>query len=391
MLDFDDDPTLADLLPDEQRQRLQRALSVLTGQQLTLTASDEHPDSGGRPIEFNLNTLAWLNGPLTPDQQQAAADLVQQILWYSARYQLAANLHRDTTEASFAELQQQNEALKASEARYRTLSEELQQRVEDQVRTIQQAQQELYANARTRSIGHLAAGVAHEINNPIGFIKSNLKVAADYLNELDDILASNESTATTSRELLTDFRDLIDESLDGARRIARIVADLKTFSSIDQSGQDLCNVNELLKAAIHLLESSHSQRRLTFDTRLEQIPDLPGYPARLSEALFNILDNAARAVGDEGTIHIRTRPTPKGVMIVIQDDGEGMDDETRDHAFDPFFTTRPVGEGTGLGLSVTRDTIRAHRGRITMESRQAAGTRVTILLPTTHPSRPATG
>lgn len=379
MLNFEDDPKLGDLLSGDQIERLARTLGALCQARIELHTE---PQPQALPIEFNLETVAWLSGSAEPASLRAATELVSFVLYFVARYQLAANLHHDTTESSFAELQRQNEALKASEARYRALSDSLQETVNQQVHTIQQAQQELYENARTRSIGHLAAGVAHEINNPIGFIKSNLQVAGDYLEELAEKLPEDDATL----ELLADFRDLLKESTDGSRRIASIVTDLKTFSSIDHAEYTLCNINELLEAASHLLQTSHTESRLTIDTRYGQVPDIYGNPARLSEAFYNLLDNAARAIGSDGRVIIKTLVHDDSVGIIIQDNGCGIAESAQGHVFDPFFTTRPVGSGTGLGLTVVRDTVRAHKGRIKLKSRQEAGTRVTILLPTRPPS-----
>lgn len=376
MRSFDDDPTLAELLTDAQQTRLEQLLGRICGGPVRLR---DEGGEGARPVEFNLETLAWLGGDANAEALAASAELISFVLFFVAKYRLAATLHIDTTEASFAELQRQNDALKASEARYRELSATLQQRVDEQVQTIQQAQQELYENARTRSVGHLAAGVAHEINNPIGFIKSNLKVAADYLTELAGKLPADPETTA----LMEDFHSLIAESGDGAGRIATIVADLKTFASIDQAEHTLCNINDLLSAAIHMLNTSHG-RPLNIDTRLGELPPLQGHPARLSETFFNILDNAARALGDDGTIIVRSAVNASGeLIIIIQDNGEGIADTVKPQVFDPFFTTRAVGSGTGLGLTVARDTIRAHQGRIRIDSREAVGTRVTIQLPGT--------
>ncbi|MBC7183321.1 MAG: hypothetical protein H5U30_07085 [Marinobacter sp.] len=232
MRNFEDDPTLADLLTEEQQQRLSGLISNLCQTPVSLSGKADEP---AVPLEFNLETIGWLSGGGSDQERQAAANLASFIMLFVAKYRLAANLHHDTTEASYAELQRQNEALKASEARYRELSDQLQEKVEEQVGVIRQAQLDLYESSRMRSVGQLAAGVAHEINNPIGFIASNLRVARDYVEEISGLLPDNEG----NREMLQDFRDLVDESVDGTKRIASIVADLKTFSSIDHA--DYCS------------------------------------------------------------------------------------------------------------------------------------------------------
>lgn len=367
MLSFEEDPRLQDLLPAERLQKLLMLLGELCGAPLSL--SEEHlPD--GEPLEYNLETIAWLRGT----HQQPAARLFEFVLHYVGKYRLAANLHHDTTEASFAELQRQNEALQASEARYRELAEQLQQRVEAQVAVIEQAQQQLYESARLRSVGQLAAGVAHEINNPIGFISSNLRVAGEYLQELATTLP--EDSARTA--LLADFRDLLDESVSGAQRIAAIVADLKTFSNIDQADFVPCDLNALLQTSCHLLQAEYDQA-LQIDLRLAPLPSLAGFPARLSQAFYNVLDNAARAIGADGRLRIISRQSEEGGLeVLIEDNGCGMSEETLERIFDPFYTTRTVGAGTGLGLTVTREIMLAHQGEVRVQSRQGRGTRVTL-------------
>lgn len=377
MRNFEDDPTLADLLTGEQQQRLSGLISNLCQAPVTLSEKAGEPSV---PLEFNLETIGWLSGGGSDQERQAAADLASFIMLFVAKYRLAANLHHDTTEASYAELQRQNEALKASEARYRELSDQLQEKVEEQVGVIRQAQLDLYESSRMRSVGQLAAGVAHEINNPIGFIASNLRVARDYVEEISGLLPDSDD----NREMLQDFRDLVDESVDGTRRIASIVADLKTFSSIDQADYSPCDINDLLKSALHLLQTEYDNQ-LEVIERLSDLPPVAAHPGRLSQTFYNILDNAALAIRDKqennGRIRIRTEATSDSLTIEIQDNGCGIPEATQEQVFDAFYTDRPVGSGTGLGLTVARDTIRAHGGTIRIDSREGQGTRVTITLP----------
>jgi signal transduction histidine kinase len=378
MRTFEDDPSLDDLLSPEQRERLERLLSDLCTEPVRLS---EQRSEGSLPVEFNLETIGWLSGG-SGNERQAAANLIGFIMMFVAKYRLAANLHHDTTEASYAELQRQNEALKASEARYRELSEQLQDKVDEQVRVIQKNQQELFESARLRSVGQLAAGVAHEINNPIGFISSNLRVARDYLEDLREMVPASP----TNRELLDDFRDLLTESMDGTTRVAGIVSDLKTFSSIDQADYSLCDINELLKSAVHLVQTEY-HHSLEITERLGELPAVTGHPSRLSQTFFNVLDNAAQALRDadqepaQGRILVQSRLEGNTIQVLIQDNGCGIPATDRARVFDAFFTTRPVGSGTGLGLTVARDTLRAHKGNVQIDSRPGTGTRVTLTIP----------
>ncbi|MDX1553313.1 MAG: histidine kinase dimerization/phospho-acceptor domain-containing protein, partial [Marinobacter sp.] len=288
MRNFEDDPALDDLLSADQLQRLNRMLSALCREPVEI---GRDRTEGALALEFNLETVGWLSGGSSEQERLAAADLVSFLMMFIAKYRLAANLHHDTTEASYAELQKQNEALKASEARYRALSDQLQERVDEQVTVIKQAQMDLYESARLRSVGQLAAGVAHEINNPIGFISSNLKVAGEYVKDLRELVPDTGQ----NRELLDDFADLIGESSDGTRRIASIVSDLKTFSSIDQADYTLCDVNELLASAVHLLQTEYGHD-LEILEKPGELPKISGHPSRLSQTFYNLLDNAAQAL-----------------------------------------------------------------------------------------------
>tara|TARA_R110000851_G_C13101778_1_gene568611 strand:- start:12705 stop:13835 length:1131 start_codon:yes stop_codon:yes gene_type:complete len=368
---FDDDPDLAELLDSERLARLLSLLQSLSGDDFILQSE---PVAGAEPVEFNLETIAWLSCAETPARQAPAARLVEFILYYVAKYRMAASLHHDATEASFAELQRQHAALQDSEMRYRTLSEQLQLQVGEQVRVIKDAQQQLYESARLRAIGQLAAGVAHEINNPIGFIASNLRVAGEYLDELSCKLPTDPSVSVVQE----DFRALLEESLSGAQRIAAIVADLKTFSNVDQEDFIPCDLNHLIVTACHLVEAEFSHT-LTIEQRLGDVPQLAGYPAKISQALFNVLDNAAQAIANGGRVRITSRVAEDGCTeVLIEDNGCGISKEDQDRLFDPFFTTRPVGEGTGLGLSVARDIMTAHGGEILVKSKQGIGTRATL-------------
>ena len=381
MLNFEDDPTLAELLSEEQLARLNHNLSALCQAPITLT--EIHPGGDATPVDFNLETVGWLSGGQDQQKREAAADLVSFLMMFIGKYRLAANLHHDTTEASYAELQRQNDALRESEARYRELSGQLQQKVDEQVGVIRQAQQELYESARLRSVGQLAAGVAHEINNPIGFISSNLRVAKDYVKDMQAMLPDTED----NRELTTDFSDLLNESIDGASRIADIVADLKTFSSIDQADYTRCNINALLTSAIHLVQTEYDHG-LHIMEQLNDLPEISGHPSRLSQTFFNLLDNAAQAIRspdkhqDNGRILVKTLEQNGSVQVIIQDNGCGIADSHRCRVFDAFYTSRPVGAGTGLGLTVALDTVRAHGGHLQLHSREGTGTRVLLTLPT---------
>ncbi|EPC03744.1 hypothetical protein L861_00170 [Litchfieldella anticariensis FP35 = DSM 16096] len=371
MSNLEDDLDLDALLSTNHRALLLQVLSTLTGVNVELV---EHADEASSPLVFNLETLAWLKAELPEAHRQAAVQLFELIMFYAGKYHLAANLHLDVTETSYIELQKQHVALQESKMRYKKLSEKLQERIDEQVKVIERAQRQLYEDARLRAIGQLAAGVAHEINTPVGYIGSNLRVASDYLRDI----ATNLDDGNNLETVLEDFRELLDESRSGVQRIANIVSDLRIFANIDQAEFANCELNVLLKTACHLLQAEHYQK-LAIVQHLNELPKLDCYPAKLSQAFYNVLDNAAKAIGDDGVIHVESRLCGDVIEVVIGDDGCGMSQDTMARVFDPFFTTRSIGMGTGLGLSVVRDIISVHQGEIRLKSHPGQGTRVTLL------------
>ena len=373
MRNYDDDFTLDDLLSPAHQARLLELLGKLSGAPFLLS---ENNDGASEPIEFSLDTLGWLQAELPTEQHQAAVRLYELVLFYAGKYRLAANLHHDTTESSYLELQQKHAAVQASEEKYRQLAQRLTQQVEEQVQVIKKAQQELYESARLRAVGQLAAGIAHEINTPIGFIGSNLRVANDYLDELEASLPDNHEAAM----LFEDFHALLDESSSGTKRIARIVSDLKTFSNIDQADFAACNINALITTACRLVQAEHHQV-LPISLDLGELPEIPGYPAKLSQSVYNVLDNATKSLDTEGHIRVVSRVKDNILEVLVEDEGCGMSEEILARVFEPFFTTRDVGAGSGLGLSVARDIVVAHRGEIRIKSRLGEGTCVALRIP----------
>ncbi len=367
---LDDDPGLDDLLPPARQAQLLALLETLSGSSYALNTA---PGEEAQPVEFNLSTVAWLRGG-SAAQRMAAANLLELVLYFVGKYRYAANLHHDVTEANYLELARQHDALKQSEARYRALSSELQRRVDAQVAVIEKAQRDLYESARLRCVGQLAAGVAHEINNPISFIASNMGVARQYLDEIAAALP-----ADTDPVLIEDFRALVAESKTGADRIAAIVRDLRTFSNIDKADFVVCDLNALLEAACHLARTECGET-LNLTLRLGTLPPWKGFPAKLSQAFYNVLDNAVRASPPGGLIAVSSEHAGGAVVITVQDQGVGMAADVLARAFEPFFTTRDVGQGTGLGLTVARDIVQSHGGDMTLTSAPGRGCTVRMCL-----------
>ena len=258
-------------------------------------------------------------------------------------------------------------------------------------------QSQMLQREKMASIGQLAAGVAHEINNPIGFVSSNLRSLDKYIKKLTGYLELLEKglkeQAPESWEeikpqrkklkidfLLEDCDDLITESLDGSERVRKIVQNLKTFSRVDQAEEQLADLNECLESTISIVWNE-----LKYKAQLEkdfaELPDIYCSPQELSQVFTNILVNAAQAIEKEGLVKIRSWLEDETIFISIQDNGSGIDKANLEKIFEPFFTTKPVGEGTGLGMSISYEIVKKHGGDILIDSELGNGTTFTVSLP----------
>lgn len=253
------------------------------------------------------------------------------------------------------------------------------------------------------SIGQLAAGVAHEINNPMGFISSNLTTLSRYAERLDEYIArlhqslescpshpDTEEIDAMRKKLkveyiISDIRELVNESLDGATRVKRIVQDLKSFSRVDQAESCRVNLNEALETTINIAWNE-LKYVATVERHFGDIPDVVCYPQQLNQVFLNLLLNAAQSMEKPGSITLRTWSDDSGVCVSVADTGKGMPEEVRQRIFEPFFTTKEPGKGTGLGLSISADIVHKHAGDITVESEVGQGTTFTVRLPLASPT-----
>jgi len=394
---FDSDLALDELLPPVVRHRLHDALAVVLGAAFRLLDARGMPlpgemdVTGSRiPLVLELEPIGYLE--MSCDdvlRQQAAKTLVELLLKNEARFKMASRLHLESVYADYEMLQTKHFALQQSEARLRTLSETLEQRVQEQVKTIEGAQRLLYQAEKMASVGQLAAGVAHEINNPIGFIRSNLNSARDYVRQFESLtpLVKAREAALLAEmwqqqqfdELLQDFAELLQDSIAGADRVARIVADLKNFSSVDRAELISADLNDCIRSVCNVAGVQAQQVKI--ELGLEDLPTLTCNAGHINQALMNLLLNAIRATGERGKIAVRSKLANREIVISVCDDGVGIPAEVLPRIFDPFFTTHDVGQGTGLGLTVCRDIIAAHGGRIKVESEPGQGASFTIYLP----------
>lgn len=394
---FDREFTLSELLGGISRTKLSAALATLLGAGFRLSSSagdvlagttDDLPGGIRVAVRHDLEVLGWLEAAAAEDQLGAAATLLELLLHQGARYHMASALHIEVVRADYEALQDQYAALQASEARYRDLSLELEERVQQQLGVIETAQRQLYQAEKMASIGQLAAGVAHEINNPIGFIHSNLGTARGYVERLQQFtpaVRANPPLAEAWKRadmdfLIEDFGALLKESIDGADRVARIVADLKGFSNVDHAEVEVVDLNDSLRSVCNVAHAQVSPKaEVIMD--LGELPPLRCHAGRLNQVFLSLLLNAAQAMDARGEIRIRSHHAGSELRVEFADTGHGIAHDVLERIFDPFFTSRDVGQGMGLGLTVSRDVIAAHGGRIEVQSAPGKGSAFTVVLP----------
>jgi len=258
------------------------------------------------------------------------------------------------------------------------LNETLEARVEERTRELRETQAQLMQSEKMKSLGQLVAGVAHELNNPIGFVHANLQLLDEYTGKLADATRDgDEARARQAREAIT---KLLVRSREGTERVKQIVMDLRSFSRTDQAEIANADLHEELDRTVALMEP-----RLKNDIELRrdygELPQVRCYPGQLNQVFLNLLMNACDAIAGGGVITIRTRPSALGVRLEFEDDGPGIAPEALSRIFDPFFTTKPVGVGTGLGLSLSHGIVERHGGRLSAESTPGHGALFRIELP----------
>jgi two-component system, NtrC family, sensor kinase len=263
-------------------------------------------------------------------------------------------------------------------------------------------QTQLVHAEKMRSLGQLVAGVAHEINNPLAFVANNLTYVAELLPVLRALhaayaplrlLASPEQEGTiqaaeeraASVSLWQDLAELLEESQDGVTRIKEIVLSLRDFARLDEAPKKVADVHEGLCHTVRLIRSG-CRGRIGITEHYCANARIFCHPGELNQVFLNLLINAMQAIKGEGTIHIATERQADKLIVTIRDSGVGMDAATLQRAGEPFFTTKPVGEGTGLGLAVSYGIVRRHGGELRFDSAPGKGTTATVSLPARDPS-----
>ncbi|NJA08125.1 ATP-binding protein [Methylomonas sp. MED-D] len=258
---------------------------------------------------------------------------------------------------------------------------------------------QLLQSEKMAAIGQLAAGVAHEINNPIGFVTSNLNALNDYIADLFAVLDACDAAVAGGQTdsdalararalkqaknlafLRNDIPELIAESREGLARVRRIIQDLKDFSHADENLWETADLHKGLDSTLNIIWNE-LKYHCTVSKQYGEVPPVHCLPSQLNQVFMNLLINAGQAIKTTGEIAIRTGTAGAEAWVEIADTGEGIAPEHLNRLFEPFFTTKPVGKGTGLGLSVSQNIIKKHGGRLEVSSELGRGSTFRVVLP----------
>jgi signal transduction histidine kinase len=256
------------------------------------------------------------------------------------------------------------------------LNETLEARVDERTRELRDTQAQLMQSEKMRSLGQLVAGVAHELNNPIGFVHANLQLLEGFIVRLVQAQVQG-GDVEKPRDAIG---KLLLRSREGTERVKKIVQDLRTFSRMDQAELADADLNQELRRTLGLMEPRFKDG-IRIEADLGELPSVRCYPAQLNQVFMNLLMNACDALAPGGTVSVRTRTAPGGVSLEFADDGPGMPEHVRERIFEPFFTTKPVGQGTGLGLSISHGIVERHGGKLTVDCPPDGGTVFRVELP----------
>jgi signal transduction histidine kinase len=353
-----------------------------------------HPDMKsliGMPILVNDNIqcaiyLTDKNGgePFTDNDEFILKMFSRDIEHVLERTGLMQALQKDITDRKLAEIELNNSHMELKEAYKR----------------LKNTQDQLLQSEKMASIGQLAAGVAHEINNPVAFVYSNLSTMQKYTGKLLDVLdtykkadpflsacpedVSNEIQQIKEQVdlnfIVEDLPELVSESREGLSRVKQIVQDLKDFSRVDSAEVEWADLHNGLDSTLNIV-NNEIKYKAEVVKEYGELPQVECRASQINQVFLNLLVNAGHAIEKQGTITIKTGAKDEWVWIEIADTGKGILPEDMNKLFEPFFTTKPMGTGTGLGLSLSYGIVNAHEGRIEVESEVGKGTTFTVWLP----------
>ena len=300
------------------------------------------------------------------------------------------------------ELEMQNESLRQAESEAHRALEQLtvsNAALQALHEKLLLTQQQLLQSEKMAAIGQLAAGVAHEINNPVGFVHSNLGVLKEYVISLLELLdahclaaeqcAPGHPALLKAQQLATemdidylrnDVVKLLSESQEGLERIERIVIDLRTFAHVDDAEWKTIDIHTCLERTLNVIWNE-LKYKATLVKEYDDLPAISCLPLQLSQVFMNLLINAVQAIKEHGTITLRTGHEADSIWVEVADSGCGIPPENLPRLFDPFFTSKPVGTGTGLGLAIAYKIVEAHHGRIDVNSEVGCGSTFRVTLP----------
>lgn len=261
---------------------------------------------------------------------------------------------------------------------------------------LEQARRQLLQSEKLAAIGQLAAGVAHEINNPVGYVYSNLQSLESYLTDLfrlTDAIDSSESLDSLKAIkksidydfVRDDLKDLLSESKEGIERVKTIISAMKDFSHIEEEEFKPADIQRGLETTLNVV-NNELKYKADVVREFGELPPVECIISQINQVVMNLLVNAAHAIDDFGKIHIRTRAEGSSAVIEIEDTGKGIAPENMNRIFEPFFTTKPIGKGTGLGLSLSFNIIEKHNGHIEVDSQPGKGTCFRVTLPVKQPT-----
>ena len=300
----------------------------------------------------------------------------------------------DVLNETYHELEIKSQSLEKQKSTIEKKNRDLRKTMEK----LKSTQSQLIDSEKMASLGQLTAGIAHEINNPINYISAGINPLKRDMADIESLYqkfmeaASNGynpdklndakqfSEEIESNFLFTEIKSLLEGMEEGASRTKEIVMGLRNFSRMDEDAVKVANVNEGLDSTLMLLRNK-IKNKITIKKDYGEIPPIECYPGKLNQVFMNILNNSADAIKDEGEIGIRTWGDNNFIYVSIKDNGIGMSENVRKKIFEPFYTTKDVGQGTGLGLSISFGIIEKHKGTITAKSKKNEGSEFIIKLP----------
>ena len=257
--------------------------------------------------------------------------------------------------------------------------------VEERALELQRKQAQLVQSEKMAALGQLLAGVAHEINTPLGALSSNIDIFARALDRIGEALADMETAETAPqheklKRLLQSVQQLSTVNRTATERITAIVGSLRRFARLDESELNGVDIHEGIDNTLTLVQHE-LKHRIQVEKDYGEVPLIACYPNQLNQVFMNLLVNASHAIEGKGTIFIKTRMDGDSVAIEFRDTGIGIPEENRQRIFDPGFTTKEFGEGTGLGLSIVSGIVQNHKGRLEVESQMGKGSTFRLILP----------